>query len=104
MVDMNKLLKEAQKMQQRMEKMKEEVAGEEISHSSGGGMVTATINGNHELVDLKIDPEVIDPEEKEMLEDMIIAAINGANEKIDKYVQEKFGELSGGMGGIPGLM
>ena len=73
-----------------------------VEGSTGGGMVTATMNGKQELLDIKIDPEVIDREEKEMLEELVVAAVSQAREKATEAQQEKMGEVTGGLP-IPGL-
>lgn len=99
--NMNQLMQQAQKMQQDMQKAQEEIASSEIEYSAGGGMVTAKINGEHKLLSLTIDPEAVDPEDVEILQDMIVAAINGANEKLAELSEEKMGrfaQLAGGLG------
>ena len=73
-----------------------------MTAQSGGGMVTATVNGAHELLELSIDPDVIDPEDKEMLEDMVVAAVNQAMQQAEEMAQQELGKLTGGMN-IPGL-
>ncbi|MCD6501854.1 YbaB/EbfC family nucleoid-associated protein [bacterium] len=103
MADMNKMLKQMQKLQESMEKVQEELAGKEVSHSAGGGMVTATVNGRQELVDIDISVDVIDPNDPEMLEDMIIAAVNGALAESLELAQGEMAKVAG-IGGIPGLM
>ena len=104
MADMNKMLKKMQKLQQDMERMQDELAEKEVIHSAGGGMVSATVNGKMELVDIKIDPEVIDPSDPEILEDLVIAAVNGAISEANEMAQKEMGKLTGGLaGGIPGL-
>ena len=103
MVNIGKMMKQAQEMQQKMEKIQQELAEKEVSHSAGGGMVTATANGRQELVDIKISPDVIDPDDPEMLEDMVIAAVNGALEASVEMAQEEMAKVAG-IGGIPGLM
>jgi len=103
MTDMNKMLKQMQKLQQKMEKVQEELAQKEVSWTSGGEMVTATVNGRQELVDLKINPEVIDPDDPEMLEDMVIAAVNGAMSEATAMIQQEMAKIAGGLSGIPGL-
>ena len=104
MPDMMKMMKQMQKLQEQMAKLQEELGKRTISHNAGGGMVTATVNGKQELIDLKIDPQVIDRSDPEMLEDMIIAAINGAFSESTKMMQEEMSKLTGGLGGLPGLM
>lgn len=98
--NINQLMKQAQKMQQDMQKAQQELQETEIEHSAGGGMVTVKINGQHQVVDLQIDPEAVDPEDVEMLQDMIVAAINGAEEKLEELSEQKLGQYSnlGGLG------
>jgi hypothetical protein len=101
---MDKMFKQMQKLQKDMERMQEELAEKEVESSAGGGMVTATVNGKMELVDLKINPEVIDPEDPEMLEDLIIAAVNEAMGNANEMAQSEMSKLTGGLaGGFPGL-
>ncbi|HDR90913.1 MAG TPA: YbaB/EbfC family nucleoid-associated protein [candidate division Zixibacteria bacterium] len=104
MAKMDKMFKQMQKLQQDMERMQAELAEKEVKATAGGGMVTAIVNGGMELVDVKIDPEVIDPEDPEMLEDLIIAAVNEAMAKANEMAQSEMAKLTGGLGGgIPGL-
>ena len=77
-MDMRRMMKEAQKMQREMEKAQQELAASEFSASAGGGMVTATVTGDNTIKSIVIDPEAVDPEDVEMLQDMICAAINEA--------------------------
>ncbi|NCC84661.1 MAG: YbaB/EbfC family nucleoid-associated protein [Clostridia bacterium] len=98
--NMNQLMQQAQKMQQDMQKAQEEIAAMEIEYSAGGGMVTAKINGEHKLLGLTIAPEAVDPEDVEMLQDMIVAAINGATEKLEEASQAKMSRFSGLTGGL----
>ncbi|MFQ5466161.1 MAG: YbaB/EbfC family nucleoid-associated protein [Thermodesulfobacteriota bacterium] len=102
------LLRQAQKMQEKMAKMQEELAKKNCEASSGGGMVTATVNGGQELVSIKIDPSVVDPEDVEMLQDLVVAAVNEAYRRSKEMVSEEMSKLTGGLGGglgggIPGL-
>jgi DNA-binding YbaB/EbfC family protein len=76
----------------------------EVEGSSGGGMVIARMNGQKQLLDLRIDPEVVDPEDIEMLQDMVVAAINDAARRADEELQEQMKGLTGGMGLPPGLL
>lgn len=99
---MKDLMKQAQKMQNDLMKAQEEIASKIIEATSGGGMVKVQINGKHDIVSLKIDPEVVDPTDVEMLEDLIIAAIREATDKIKKTSDSEMGKLTGGMN-IPGL-
>lgn len=97
--DMGSLLQQAQQMQQQMEEAQRALGEQRVSGSSGGGMVTATVTGLGELVDLKISPDAVDPQDTETLADLIIAAIHAANEEADQLQQDKIGPL-GGLGGL----
>jgi len=99
---MQQLMKQVQKIQKKMAELQEELAQRTVSASAGGGMVTAVVNGRQELVSLKIDPEVLNPEEKEMLEDLIVAAVNEALRRSQEMVQEEMSKITGGLK-IPGL-
>ncbi len=99
---MKDLMKQAQKMQQDMVKAQEELANTVFEASSGGGMVTVEMNGKNQILSLKIDPEVVDPDDVEMLEDLIIAALNEVREKVDKNSESEMSKLTGGMK-IPGM-
>ena len=92
------MLKQAQKMQQDMLKMQQELQEKEYHASAGGGMVSATVNGKHELKELVIDPEAVDPEDVEMLQDMIVAAVNEAMRSADSAAADSMQRLTGGMG------
>ncbi|MCB1214625.1 MAG: YbaB/EbfC family nucleoid-associated protein [Deltaproteobacteria bacterium] len=102
-MNLQQMMKQAQKMQKELAKKQEELAAKTFEASSGGGMVTALVNGKHEVLSLKIDPEVVSTDEVEMLQDLIVAAINEAHRRAGEELQ---GELQGMMGGmkIPGLM
>ena len=91
------LMKQAQKMQQDMIRMQEEQESKTFSAQAGGGMVTAVVNGKHELQDLKINPEAVDPEDVEMLQDMVMAAVNEAMQTADKEAANNMSRLTGGM-------
>ncbi len=103
MGNMNKLLKQAQKMQANMAKVQDEIAQLEIEGSAGGDMVVAKVNGANELLALKIDPEAVDPEDVETLEDLVMAAINSALQQAKTKSEEMMGQVAGGMGGLPGM-
>ena len=92
------MLKQAQKMQQDMMKMQQELQEKEYQAASGGGVVSATVNGKHELRALVIDPEAVDPEDVEMLQDMIVAAVNEAMRSADADAAETMQKLTGGLG------
>lgn len=99
---MMKMMREAQKMQ---EKLQAELAEMRIEASAGGGVVTATVNGSKELLELKLSPEAVDPDDVEMLQDLIIAAVSEAQRRVDDAVQEKLGGMiPGGMGGLGGML
>ena len=100
--NMKDLMKQAQKMQQEMMKSQEELENKIFESSSGGGMVKIEMNGKFELKSIKLDPEAVDPEDVEMLEDLIIAAIQEAHAKVSETSNEAMGKLTGGMK-IPGL-
>jgi len=100
------MVKQAQKMQKQMAEMQEELGRKTVEGSSGGGMVKVTANGRQEIISVKIDPEVVDPEDVELLEDLIVAAIANARENAQGMMEAEMGKiLPGGMGGlgIPGL-
>ena len=92
-------MKQAQKMQQEMLRMQAEQEAKTFTAASGGGMVTATVNGKHELVGIEIKPEAVDPDDVEMLQDMIVAAVNEAMKQADEASQELMGKMTGGLGG-----
>ena len=96
------IMKQAQLMQQKMERMQQELQSRKIEASAGGGMVTATVNGQQQLLALKIEPNVVDPEDIEMLQDLILAAVNQAIKKSQEMMQEEMAKITGGMS-IPGL-
>ena len=91
------MIKQAQKMQQEMLRMQEEMESKTFSATAGGGVVTATVNGKHELMDLSIDPEAVDPEDIEMLQDMVIAAVNEAMRAADADSANNMSRLTGGL-------
>lgn len=104
-MNVQKLMRQAQQMQERLQKELEETS---VEASVGGGMVAVTMNGHKTLTAVAIDPEVLDPEEASMLEDLVLAAVNEASRRVDEAVQEKVGGLTGALGGmmpggLPGL-
>lgn len=96
------MMKQLQEMQGKMAQMQAELETLRVTGTSGGGMVEATMNGKQELLDLKIDKQVIDPNDPEMLQEMILAAISQAREKATELQQEKLSEVTGGLP-LPGL-
>ena len=91
------MMKQAQKLQQEMLRMQQEQEAATYSAKAGGGMVTATVNGKHELLNLQINPEAVDPDDVEMLQDMIMAAVNEAMRTADTAASENMARLTGGM-------
>jgi len=102
MKNLGGLMKQVQEMQARMAEVQAELEELRVTGTSGGGMVTATLNGKQELLEIKIDPQVIDPADKEMLEELVVAAVSQAREKAAELQQSKLGEVTGGLP-IPGL-
>lgn len=100
--NLNNMLKQAQKMQQDMMKAQQEIAENEIEASAGGGAVTVKVSGKKELLSIKISPDAVDTEDIEMLEDLIIAAVNEGMRKADEVSSEQLSKLTGGIN-IPGL-
>lgn len=100
---MQNMMQQAQKMQEEMERIKEEVGKKTVTAESGGGMVKVTMTGGNELVSLKIEKDAIDPEDPEMLEDLIIAAVNKATKDAADMVNDEMGKVSGMLPNIPGL-
>jgi DNA polymerase III subunit gamma/tau/DNA-binding YbaB/EbfC family protein len=97
------IMKQAQLMQQKMERMQQELAEREVEASAGGGMVTAVANGRQQLVSLRIERSVVDPEDVEMLQDLVLAAVNEALRKSQDMMQQEMAKITGGLN-IPGLM
>ncbi len=96
------LMKEAQRLQQQMAALQEEVAQKRVQATAGGGMVTVEASGRQEIVSIKIDPEVVSKDDVQMLEDLVLAACNEALRKSRELVQQELGKLTGGLK-IPGL-
>ena len=99
---MGNLFKQAQQMQQKMVKMQEELAQRTVEASVGGGMVSVMVNGKNEVLRLKIEPQVVDPDDIEMLEDLVLAGVNEALRKSQEMISDEMSKLTGGMN-IPGL-
>ncbi len=96
------IMKQAQKMHKKMEEIQNELKERVVEGSSGGGMVTAKMNGRQELLAVNIDKEVVDPEDVEMLEDLVVAAVNQAAKKSQEMCEQEMAKLTGGLN-IPGL-
>jgi len=100
--NMNQMIKQAKKMQEQMAKMQEELQEKVVEASAGGGAITAKVNGKQEVLEIKIKPEVVDPEDVEMLEDLILAVINEAIKQSQEMVSGEMSKITGGLN-IPGL-
>ena len=104
---MQGMLKQVQKMQEEMQKVQNQLGNLTVSEEAGGGMIKATANGNKEIIALTIDPQVINPEEKEILEDLVVAAVNKALQSANKLAEEEMAKVTKGMLppglNIPGL-
>ena len=96
------MMKQAQKLQQEMIRMQQEQEAKTFTAKAGGGMVSATVNGKHELQDLKINPDAVDPDDVEILQDLVTAAVNEALRKAQELMTKEMGKITGGMN-IPGL-
>ncbi|MBE0616616.1 MAG: YbaB/EbfC family nucleoid-associated protein [Proteobacteria bacterium] len=98
------MMRQAQQMQKKMAQVQEELASRSVEASAGGGMVRCVVSGKQELLSLAIDPEVVDPGDVEMLQDLILAAVNEGVKKSQEMVASEMGKIAGGMGlNIPGL-
>ena len=97
------MMKQAQKMQQEFMKMQQELESTDFEFTSGGGAVKAVVTGTRQFSSIEIDPEVVDPEDVEMLQDLVLAAVNGALKMADDKTNQAMAKLQGGMGGFPGL-
>ncbi|MEO1018629.1 MAG: YbaB/EbfC family nucleoid-associated protein [Pseudomonadota bacterium] len=103
MKNLGSMLKEAQKLQSKMAEMQQQLADMHITGTSGGGMVNVTLNGKGEMQSIKIDPSLADPEDVEVLEDLVVAASNDARAKVDAKMQEEMGKMTGGLPLPPGM-
>ena len=100
--NMGNIMKQAQKMQQNMMKAQEEIEQQTVQGTAGGEAVCVTVNGKKQVLDITLKPEIVDADDIEMLQDLIVAAVNSAMEKVDALVQEITGKYTGGMN-IPGM-
>lgn len=102
---MNEMLRQAQKMQSDMQAKQAELEAREYDVQAGGGVVKVKINGKREILNIEIEPEIVDPDDIETLSDVLTAAINEAIKKVDKTTDEEMGKITGGMGGmgLPGM-
>ena len=101
-MNMNQLMKQAQKMQKEMAEMQEGLSEKTLEASSGGGAVKVTVNGEKKLIDLQISPDAVDPEDVEMLQDLIMSAVNEALRQMDEAINSQMSKFTGGMN-LPGL-
>ena len=101
---MNQMLRQAQALQRKLAKAQEELAEKEVRGSAGGGMVTAVFNGAGEIQSIEIDPEAVDPDDVEMLQDMVVAAVHEGQRAAKELENDLLGGLAGGMGLPPGLL
>jgi DNA-binding YbaB/EbfC family protein len=99
---MGDFMRQAQKLQDRIQKMQEEMADRTVEASAGGGMVTVVANGKQDILSIKIDPEVVSKDDVEMLEDLIVAAVNEARKRSQDLMAGEISKLTGGLG-VPGL-
>ncbi len=104
MKGMGNMMKQAQKLQSKMMKLQEELADQTVEATAGGGMISVVANGKQQIVSIHIEKEVVDPEDVEMLQDLVLAAVNDALNKSQEMVSEKMGKLMPGGMNIPGLM
>jgi DNA-binding YbaB/EbfC family protein len=102
-MNIQKMMKEAQKMQERLAKAQSDLAGQSVEASAGGGKVTVTANGAGDITAVKISRDVVDPEDVEMLEDLILSGVREAQEAARKLQADTMGKVTGGLGGLPGL-
>ncbi len=99
---MSGMMKQMQKMQKKMMQLQEQIADRRVEGTAGGGMVTAVVDGKLNVVEIKIDPAVVDPEDVEMLEDLVLAAVNQGQQKAQEMVNQEMGQLTGGLN-LPGM-
>ena len=97
--NMNNLMKQAQRMQHQMEEAQKELEEKEVTATAGGGAVEVTVSGKHEVTKIKLSEEVVDPDDIEMLEDLIMAATNEAMRQVDEATQKSMSQITGGLGG-----
>ena len=101
--DINSLMRQAQKMQQEMAEKQEELEAREYDISAGGGVVNLKINGKKEILSINIEPEIIDPDDKETLEDILVAAVNEAIKRVEDANSAEMSKITGGIPGMPGM-
>lgn len=103
-MNMQQIMRQAQKMQKKMEEAQEEAGNQVVEAAAGGGMVTVKVNGRQELLEISIEKDVVNPDDIEMLQDLILAAVNEGMKKSQQMMQEKLQSITGGLGlNIPGM-
>ncbi|MBQ3032974.1 MAG: YbaB/EbfC family nucleoid-associated protein [Deferribacterales bacterium] len=103
-MNMQQIMRQAQKMQKKMEEAQEEAAAQVVEASAGGGMVTVKVNGRQELLSISIEKDVVNPDDIDMLQDLIVAAVNEGMKKAQNVMQEKLSSITGGLGlNLPGM-
>ncbi len=102
-MNIQKMMKEAQKMQERLAKAQSDLAEQTVEASAGGGRVTVTASGSGDITAIKISPEAVDPQDVEMLEDLVLSGVREAQEAARRLQAESMGKVTGGLGGLPGL-
>ena len=102
-MNIQKMMKEAQKMQERLAKAQSDLSQESIAVSAGGGKINVTVNGAGDITAIKISPDVVDPQDVEMLEDLVLSGIREAQEASRKLQADTMGKVTGGLGGLPGF-
>ena len=103
MKNLGQMMKQAQQLQSKMNELQEQLAQTEVTGASGGGMVQVTLNGRGEMLKVKIDPSLVDPNETEILEDLILAAFKDGKAKVEATVAERMSDLTGGLQLPPGM-
>ncbi|GAB6934926.1 MAG: YbaB/EbfC family nucleoid-associated protein [Bacillota bacterium] len=101
--NMNQMMKQVKKLQEQMQQIQAELKNKTVEGTAGGGMVTVTMNGHKEVLAVRIQPEAVDPDDVEMLEDLVRAAINNALKAVDELIERDMGKLAGGLN-LPGLL
>ena len=102
-MNINELMRQAKRMQGKIEKVREETGKKTVEGTAGGGMVVVVVNGNNEVQSVKIEPDVVDPDEIDMLQDLIVAATNQAMQRANEMMQKELSQVTGGMPMPPGL-
>ncbi len=104
--NIQQMMQKAQKMQEQVQQKQEEINEREFSSSSGGGVVEARVNGKREVLSVKIQPDAVDPDDLEMLEDLVVAAVNGALRAVEETTSSEMEKITGALGGlgVPGMM